>query len=79
MAEYLDFTFIKVDLADKVPLDGVFTMYKPEIVLNLAAQAGVRYSIDNPYACMQSNLLGFLTVLEACRNFNVEHLVYASS
>ena len=76
---YPEFTFIKGDLADKEALDGVFTRFKPQIVLNLAAQAGVRYSIDHPYAYMQSNLLGFLNVLEVCRSFGVDHLVYASS
>ena len=76
---YDNFTFIKGDLADKQTLDEVFTKYKPSIVLNLAAQAGVRYSIDHPYAYLQSNLVGFLNILEACRNFKVSHLVYASS
>jgi len=76
---YPSFTFIKADLADKETLDGVFAQYTPSIVLNLAAQAGVRYSIDNPYTYLQSNLVGFLNILEACRHFSVEHLVYASS
>ena len=79
LAGYPEFTFIKGDLADKEALDGVFTTFQPKIVLHLGAQAGVRYSIDHPYAYMQSNLLGFLNVLEACRNFGVDHLVYASS
>ena len=79
LSAYPDFTFIKADLADKEALDGVFTEYAPTIVLHLAAQAGVRYSIDHPYAYMQSNLLGFLNILEACRNFSIKHLVYASS
>ena len=77
--EYKEFIFIKGDLADKETLDNTFLKYKPQIVLNLAAQAGVRYSIEHPYAYMQSNLVGFLNILESCRNFNVEHLVYASS
>lgn len=73
------FTFIQADLADKATLDAVFSRFEPNVVVNLAAQAGVRYSIDNPYAYLQSNLVGFLNVLEACRNFPVDHLVYASS
>ena len=77
--KYPEFIFIKGDLADKETLDNIFLKYKPQIVLNLAAQAGVRYSIEHPYAYMQSNLVGFLNILESCRNFGVEHLVYASS
>lgn len=73
------FTFIEGDLADKEKLDSTFAGYKPQIVVNLAAQAGVRYSIDNPQAYLQSNLVGFFNVLEACRHFPVKHLVYASS
>lgn len=74
-----DFTFIKGDLADKQVVDSIFEQYKPDIVVNLAAQAGVRYSIDNPQAYIDSNLIGFFNILEACRNNPVEHLVYASS
>ena len=74
-----DFTFIKGNIADKVLIDKVFEEYKPEIVVNLAAQAGVRYSITNPDAYIESNLIGFYNILEACRNNPVEHLVYASS
>ncbi|WP_073050971.1 GDP-mannose 4,6-dehydratase [Dethiosulfatibacter aminovorans] len=74
-----NFTFIKGDLADKQAVDSIFEKYKPEIVVNLAAQAGVRYSIDNPQAYIDSNLIGFFNILEACRNYPVEHLVYASS
>jgi len=73
------FTFIEGDLADKETLDSAFADYKPQIVVNLAAQAGVRYSIDNPQAYLQSNLVGFFNILEACRHFPVKHLVYASS
>lgn len=73
------FEFIKCDIADKAALDGIFAEYKPSIVVNLAAQAGVRYSITNPESYIQSNLIGFFNVLEACRNNPVEHLVYASS
>ncbi len=76
---YDNFTFIRGDLADKQTLDDMFIEYKPSIVLHLAAQAGVRYSIDHPYAYLQSNLVGFLNILEACRNFEISHLVYASS
>jgi UDP-glucuronate 4-epimerase len=74
-----NFTFIKGDLADKQAIDSIFEQYKPDIVVNLAAQAGVRYSIDNPQAYIDSNLIGFFNILEACRNNPVEHLVYASS
>ncbi|HKL42449.1 MAG TPA: SDR family NAD(P)-dependent oxidoreductase [Clostridia bacterium] len=74
-----NFTFIKGDLADKQAVDSIFEQYKPDIVVNLAAQAGVRYSIDNPQAYIDSNLTGFFNILEACRNHPVEHLVYASS
>lgn len=73
------FTFIKADLADKAAVDNVFAEHKPEIVVNLAAQAGVRYSIDNPQAYIESNLIGFFNILEACRHNPVEHLLYASS
>lgn len=72
-------TFLKGNLADKALIEKIFTEYKPEIVVNLAAQAGVRYSITNPDVYIESNLIGFYNILEACRNFPVEHLVYASS
>lgn len=72
--------FEKVDLADKPEIDRIFQIYRPAVVVNLAAQAGVRYSIENPYAYLNSNLVGFLNILEACRHAeNLEHLVYASS
>ena len=71
--------FIKGDIADKQTVDGIFEQYKPQVVVNLAAQAGVRYSITNPDAYIQSNLIGFYNILEACRHHPVEHLVYASS
>ena len=77
--QYENFTFIKGDLADKNKVNNLFETYKPEIVVNLAAQAGVRYSIENPQAYMDSNIIGFFNILEACRNYTVEHLVYASS
>ena len=73
------YVFIKGDIADKGTIDGLFETYKPQVVVNLAAQAGVRYSITNPDAYIQSNLIGFYNILEACRNYPVEHLVYASS
>ena len=77
--------FVKGDLADKTLIDSVFGEYKPDVVVNLAAQAGVRYSITNPDAYIQSNLIGFYNILEACRHSydngekGVDHLVYASS
>lgn len=77
--KYPAFTFIKGDLADADAVNSVFAEYKPDIVVNLAAQAGVRYSIDNPAAYMQSNMIGFFHILEACRRYPVEHLLYASS
>ena len=73
------FTFIKGDLADKDMIMSIFKDYQPDIVVNLAAQAGVRYSIDNPDAYIQSNLVGFFNILEGCRHYPVKHLVYASS
>ena len=72
-------TFIKGDIADREAVDSIFTEFHPEIVVNLAAQAGVRYSITNPDAYIQSNLIGFYNILEACRRNPVAHLVYASS
>lgn len=73
------FTFIRGDLSDKGTIDEIFEKYKPAVVVNLGAQAGVRYSITNPDAYIQSNMIGFYNILEACRHFPVEHLVYASS
>lgn len=70
---------VKGDIADKPTIDGIFETFKPTVVVNLAAQAGVRYSITNPDAYIQSNLIGFYNILEACRHWPVEHLVYASS
>lgn len=77
--KYENFTFIELDISDKEKVDALFAEYKPEIVVNLAAQAGVRYSIENPDAYIQSNINGFHNILEACRNYPVEHLLYASS
>ena len=71
--------FIRGSIADKALVDRVFREYKPAVVVNLAAQAGVRYSIDHPDAYIESNLIGFYNILEACRHNPVEHLVYASS
>lgn len=71
--------FIKGNLADKKLIDEVFEKYKPSVVVNLAAQAGVRYSIEHPDVYIESNIIGFFNILEACRNNPVEHLVYASS
>ncbi|MGI6094997.1 MAG: GDP-mannose 4,6-dehydratase, partial [Lachnospiraceae bacterium] len=86
-AEYPEssYTFVKGSIADKSLIDGIFAEYKPDIIVNLAAQAGVRYSITNPDAYIESNLIGFYNILEACRHSydngekGVEHLVYASS
>lgn len=74
-----DFTFVKGDIADKPFLDSLFEKYRPAVVVNLAAQAGVRYSIDNPDAYIHSNMIGFYNILECCRRNPVEHLVFASS
>ena len=71
--------FVKGDIADKVVIDEIFEKYHPQIVVNLAAQAGVRYSIDHPDVYIDSNIIGFYNILEACRHLPVEHLVYASS
>ena len=82
---YSNFTFVKGNLADKTLIDKLFADHKPQVVVNLAAQAGVRYSITNPGAYIESNLIGFYNILEACRNSyeqyegGVQHLVYASS
>ncbi len=73
------YQLVRGDLADKALIDNLFTEHKFDIVVNLAAQAGVRYSIENPDAYIQSNMIGFYNILEACRNNPVEHLVYASS
>ena len=71
--------FIKGNIGDKALIEEVFSKYRPDVVINLAAQAGVRYSITNPDVYIESNILGFYNILEACRNYPVEHLVYASS
>lgn len=85
LSEFPDFTFIKGDIADKELVNQLFRQYQPQLVVNLAAQAGVRYSITNPDAYIESNLIGFYNILEACRHSyeqyegGVQHLVYASS
>lgn len=79
LSGYSNYTFIKGNLADKELIDSIFDKYRPNIVVNLGAQAGVRYSITNPDAYIESNMLGFYNILESCRNYPVEHLVYASS
>lgn len=73
------YAFIEGSIADRSTVDLIFEKYHPDIVVNLAAQAGVRYSITNPDAYIESNILGFYNILEACRHYPVEHLVYASS
>jgi len=73
------FTEARINLEDKEAVEALFAKHKPNKVVNLAAQAGVRYSIENPYAYVESNIFGFTNVLEGCRHNNVEHLVYASS
>lgn len=79
LSKYDNYTFIKGNLADKEIITKIFEEYKPSVVVNLAAQAGVRYSIENPDAYIEANLIGFYNILEACRHNPVEHLVYASS
>lgn len=74
-----NYTFIKGNLADKALINEIFEKYRPDIVVNLGAQAGVRYSITNPDAYIESNMIGFYNILEACRHYPVQHLVYASS
>lgn len=79
LKKYDNFIFIKGDLADKEAVNQLFEQYPPEIVINLAAQAGVRYSIENPEAYIESNIIGFFNILEACRYHKPKHLIYASS
>lgn len=85
LSKYDTFTFIKGSIADKAAIDSIFETYHPQVVVNLAAQAGVRYSITNPDAYIEANLIGFYNILEACRHSydngatGVEHLIYASS
>ena len=79
LEDHPNFQFFKIDITDKTALDDVFQEFLPEKVIHLAAQAGVRYSLENPYAYIDANIVGFLNILEACRNKNIQHLVYASS
>ena len=85
LKQFENFSFVKGNLADKAVIESIFEQYKPEIVVNLGAQAGVRYSITNPDTYVEANLIGFYNILEACRHSYdegrtpVEHLVYASS
>ena len=79
LQKFENYTFIKGNLADKALINSIFEQYHPNIVVNLGAQAGVRYSITNPDAYIESNMIGFYNILEACRHYPVEHLVFASS
>lgn len=78
-ANHPNYTHLRIDISDRKAMEGCFATYKPQRVVNLAAQAGVRYSIDNPLAYINSNIVGFAHILEGCRHNGVEHLVYASS
>jgi UDP-glucuronate 4-epimerase len=78
-ANHLKYTHLRIDLADRSAIEAAFATHKPQRVVNLAAQAGVRYSIDNPLAYIDSNIVGYAHILEGCRHHGVEHLVYASS
>lgn len=79
LQQFPAYTFVKGNLADKALITSIFEQHHPEIVVNLGAQAGVRYSITNPDAYIESNMIGFYNILETCRHYPVEHLVYASS
>lgn len=79
LTAYENFTFIKADISDNDAIEKIFAEYKPSVVINLAAQAGVRYSIENPDVYIQSNIIGFYNILESCRYNPVDHLIYASS
>lgn len=79
LTEQDNFTEVRISIEDKEAMDSTFAEHKPDRVVNLAAQAGVRYSIENPYAYIDSNIYGFMNILENCRHNNVEHLVYAST
>ncbi|MBM3938723.1 MAG: NAD-dependent epimerase [Sphingomonadales bacterium] len=78
-AEHPNYTHFRIDIANRQAIDQIFKTLKPQRVINLAAQAGVRYSIENPYAYIDSNIVGFANILEGCRHYGVDHLVYASS
>jgi UDP-glucuronate 4-epimerase len=79
IADHDRFTDLRIDIADRAAMEEAFFTHKPDRVINLAAQAGVRYSIENPHAYVDTNLVGFINILEGCRHHSVEHLVYASS
>jgi len=79
LREYDNFTFNKIDISSLKDVNRVFNSFKPKIVVNLAAQAGVRYSLENPHAYIQSNVVGFTNIIESCRHYNVSGLIYASS
>lgn len=79
VSEHDGFTDVRIDLEDRKGIEDVFSKHKPDRVVNLAAQAGVRYSIENPHAYVDTNIVGFVNILEGCRHNNIEHLVYASS
>ena len=79
LTPHLAFTHVNIDLADRSEMEGLFSKWRFDAVMNLAAQAGVRYSLENPHSYVNTNLLGFLNVLEGCRHSNVQHLVFASS
>ena len=79
LSKYKTFKFIKANLQDKNVILNIFKEYQPKIVINLAAQAGVRYSLKNPDSYIESNIIGFFNILEACHHYPVEHLVFASS
>ena len=75
LLNYKNYLHFKVDISDSVKISEIFKKYEPQIVVNLAAQAGVRYSLENPSAYIQSNIVGFLNILECCRLFKINHLV----
>jgi len=79
LTKHKNFTFLQSDLEDEAKIDQAFAGFKPDVVINLAAQAGVRYSLDNPRAYIQSNIVGFMNILEGCRQHDVKHLIFASS
>jgi UDP-glucuronate 4-epimerase len=79
LIKYSNYRHYRIDLSDQESLEKVFKKHKPEIVINLAAQAGVRYSMENPLAYINSNIVGFANILENCRHYNINHLIYAST
>ena len=76
---YDNFTFNNIDISNLKDVEGIFNQFRPEKVVNLAAQAGVRYSIENPHAYIETNIVGFTNIIEACRQYKVKGLIYASS